>query len=103
MWERIIFNLLAFSLFLIIFVKMIKRNDTNYIYLLAVQALGILIAFVALIAQITLPMFILIFTYIISIFLPIAILLLEKKGILLSELFCGIKVSFAKITDSILK
>ena len=31
MWERIIFNLLAFSLFLIIFVKMIKRNVNKII------------------------------------------------------------------------
>ena len=99
MWERIIFNLLAFSLFLIVFVKMIQKNDTNYIYLLALQALGILIAFVALIAQITLSMFLLICTYILSVFLPIGLLLLEKKGILLSELICEIKVAFAKLTD----
>ena len=30
--EKVIFNLLAFSLFIIIFFKIIRRNDTNYIF-----------------------------------------------------------------------
>ena len=98
MWERIISNLLAFYLFLVIFVRMIKRNDTSYICLLGLQALGILISFIALIFQVTLSTFIVIFTYIISIFLPIVILLIERKGIFLSELICKIKVIIAKGT-----
>lgn len=36
--ERIIFNVIAFALFVIIFLKMIYKNDTNYTYILAVQA-----------------------------------------------------------------
>ena len=43
--EKIIFNLLAFSLFIIIFFKIIRRNDTNYIFLLVLQAFGITISF----------------------------------------------------------
>ena len=99
MWERIIFNLLAFLLFLIIFVRMIRRNDANYIYLLSVQALGILIAFVALVCNVSLPLLILIFTYIVSILLPVCILLLEKKGVVLSELLCGVKVALARLSN----
>lgn len=37
--ERIIFNVVAFALFVIIFLKMIYRNDTNYTYILATQAI----------------------------------------------------------------
>lgn len=37
--ERIIFNVIAFALFVIIFLKMIYKNDTNYTYVLAVQAI----------------------------------------------------------------
>ncbi len=37
--ERIIFNVVAFALFVIIFLKMIYRNDTNYTYILTAQAI----------------------------------------------------------------
>ncbi len=41
--EKIIFNLLAFTLFIIIFFKMIKRNDTTYLDILILQFIGIAI------------------------------------------------------------
>ena len=44
--EKIIFNLIAFSLFIIIFFKIIRKNDTNYIGLLILQAIGITISFI---------------------------------------------------------
>lgn len=84
--ERIIFNVLAFVLFVIIFFKMIHKNDTNYTYILALQALGITIGFIGLIFRINLPIIINIFTYIISILLPLTIIIFEKKGITLSEI-----------------
>jgi len=65
--ERVIFNIIAFALFLIIFFKMIYRNDTNYIYILIVQALGIAIGFIGLVFRVNLPIIIMIFTYIINI------------------------------------
>ena len=37
--EKIIFNVLAFSLFVILFFKMIRRNDVNYVAILCMQAL----------------------------------------------------------------
>lgn len=36
--EKLIFNMLAFSLFIIIFAKLIKRNDTTYVGILAIEA-----------------------------------------------------------------
>ena len=41
MLERIIFNVLALGLFLFLFFRMIQKNDTNYLYILALQAMGI--------------------------------------------------------------
>ena len=35
--ERILFNLVAFTLFIIFFVKMIKKNDTSYIDVLFIE------------------------------------------------------------------
>lgn len=84
--ERIIFNVIAFALFLVLFFKMINKNDTNYIYFLATQALGITIGFIGLIFRVNLPIIIIIFTYLISILLPLIIVIFEKKGIYLSEI-----------------
>lgn len=84
--ERIIFNVIAFALFIIVFFKMIHRNDTNYTYILGIQALGIAIGFIGLVFRVELPILINVITYITSILIPLAILIIEKRGILLSEI-----------------
>ena len=37
--EKIIYNMLAIALVVIIFSKMIKRNDTNYVSILILEAI----------------------------------------------------------------
>ena len=49
--EKLIFNMLAFSLFIIIFAKLIKRNDTNYIIILGIEVVGIAINFIEIIIR----------------------------------------------------
>ena len=44
--EQLFFTILAFGLFVYIFLKMIQRNDTNYIYILVMQAIAIAINFI---------------------------------------------------------
>lgn len=88
MLERILFNVLALGLFLFLFFRMIQKNDTNYLYILALQALGITISFISLIIRIELSLFLLIITYILSIILPIIVILIERKGITLTEVIC---------------
>ena len=46
--EKFIFNILAFSLFIIIFSKLIRKNDTNYVFILVLEAIGIGINFLEL-------------------------------------------------------
>ena len=46
--EKFIFNILAFSLFIIIFSKLIRKNDTNYVVILVIEAIGIAINFLEL-------------------------------------------------------
>ena len=46
MLEKIIFNLFAFTLFILIFIKFIRKNDTTYVYLLITQFVGIAINFI---------------------------------------------------------
>lgn len=37
--EKILFNVIAFFLFIMIFAKLIRKNDTNYISILILQAI----------------------------------------------------------------
>lgn len=98
MIERILFNVIAFGLFLFLFFRMIQKNDTNYIYILALQALGIAISFLGLIIGVELPIVVLILTYVLSIILPIIVILIEKKGITLTEvIFLSIFKFYSKI------
>lgn len=98
MLERIIFNVVALGLFLFLFFRMIQKNDTNYIYILVLQAIGITIAFFSLIIRMQLPILVLIITYILSIIIPIIVILIEKKGITLTEvIFLSIAKWYEKI------
>ena len=48
MLEKIIFNVLALALFTITFLKLIRKNDTSYIYVLALEFVGLAINFIEL-------------------------------------------------------
>ena len=97
MLEKIIFNVLAFALFTITVLKLIRKNDTSYIYILALEFVGILINFIELFFTIQLNWFLRSITYLFSIIIPIVILWIEKKKkIEFPELF---NVTIAKILD----
>lgn len=91
---KIIFNLLAFTLFIIVFFKMIKKNDTAYIDILVLQFIGIGINFIELISDIKLPIIIKIILYILCVIIPGIVLILEKKNLLFPEL---LNIMIAKI------
>ena len=91
--EKIIFNLLAFTLFIIIFFKMIKRNDTTYLDILILQFIGIAINFIEVVTTINLPIIVKIILYILCIVIPGIIVFLEKKNIIFPEL---LNVAIAK-------
>ena len=92
--EKIIFGLLAFSLFVIIFIKMIKKNDTTYLDLLIIEFTGIAIYFIELICKIQVFWAIKLILYVFCVIIPIAIVVVEKKkNILFSEV---LNISIAK-------
>ena len=98
MFERMLFNIVALGLFLFLFFRMIQKNDTNYIYILTLQALGIAISFIALVIGISLSWVFLIITYIFSVILPILVILVERNGITLTEvIFLSISTFYTKI------
>lgn len=92
--EKIIFNVLAFSLFVIIFFKMLKKNDTNYVVILCMQALGIAINFIEIIFTLNIGIFMKVLIYLLSVVIPLIIIYLEYKNINFSEI---VYISFAKI------
>jgi hypothetical protein len=92
--EEILFLLVAFSLFMIIFSKIIRRSDSNYIAILVFQAIGIAICFIEVKIGIHANAFFTILRYLLSIVLPIAIIVLEFKGIVFSEILVVISAKF---------
>ena len=97
--EQLIFNILAFALFVIIFYKMISNNDTSYVGLLIIQAIGILINFMEVLLGIKIHFLFKIIAYVFSIILPILIIILEKQSLRLMEIINLGKAKFFLALD----
>ena len=93
-FEQLVYTVLAFGLFVYIFLKMIQKNDTNYIGILVVQAIGIALNFISVLTKKELGVFFLIIKYIFGIIIPIAVIVIEKRGIPLIQV---LNVAKAKI------
>ena len=83
--EKIIFSIIAFSLFVIMFFKMIRRNDTIYIAVLVAQALGIALNFIEIIFSLNLNIGVKSIIYFASVILPIYIIVTEAKKKIFAE------------------
>ena len=94
MFEKLLFNLIAFSLFIIIFFKIIRKNDTNYIALLIIQAFGIAISFIEIRLGIVESILWRSLRYLFSVILPFLISILEVKGINFSEILSVFAANF---------
>ena len=100
MIEKIFFNLIAFSLFIIIFFKIIKKNDANYCIPLIFQAIGIGISFLEIKLGIDINTSLLVIRYIFSIIFPIFIIIIEQKNIFFSEILSSLLAKFFMITKN---
>ena len=83
--ERMLFNVVAFMLFILVFFKMVRKNDTNIISILIIQAIGIAISFIELMLGNKEWSVFKVLSYIISIFLPIFYVYLDSKKINMIE------------------
>ena len=81
MLEQLIFTTLAVALFGVGFFKMMRENDTSYLALIVIEALGIAIDFVFYISGLKMNIFIKGLIYAMSIVLPIVIYILQKRNI----------------------
>lgn len=94
MIEKVIFNLLAISLFIIIFFIMARKNDTNYISILVLSAIGICINFLELNFNFIENVWTKFFEYLLAVILPIVVILSERYGIKYSEFIAIIKIKY---------
>ena len=78
--EQLLFITIAFGIFIYIFYKLIKTNDTKYVPILALEALGIGIKFIEVCFGKEINIIIGIITYTLSILLPIVIICIEKAN-----------------------
>lgn len=79
MVEKIIFNILAFAIFIIVFSRFIKKNDASYVYILGIEFIGIVINFIELFFDIRLNLFFRVLIYILSVIVPGILLIIENK------------------------
>ncbi len=93
--EQLIFIIIAFALFVYMFYQLIKKNDTKYVPILAIEAVGIGIDFVRLYfadGDIGAVARIIIYTF--SIVIPILVIVLERLNSNMSE---KINIFIAKV------
>ncbi len=99
--EQLIFAMIAFALFIYMFYKMIKENETSYVILLILQAFGILLNFIEIISKVQLNMIFAIIKYALAILLPVVIIVLEKNRIPYVEIIDILKAKiFLKLGDN---
>ena len=99
--EQLIFAIIAFALFIYMFYKMIKENETSYVILLILQAFGILLNFIEIISKVQLNIIFVIMKYALAILLPVVIIVLEKNRIPYVEIVDIIKAKiFLKLGDN---
>lgn len=90
----IIFSIVALAIFVLTFLKLIKENNSNYIFALIPEFIGICIDFICIFNGISPNIFIIILMYILSIFIPIIIIILKKNDINILEFINLIKVYY---------
>ena len=91
---QLIFVVISVVLFGAVFFKMIKKNETGYIPILVIEAIGLIIYGVNIIFNWNLNIILKTIVFIMSIIIPIIILVLEYKNIDIINLFKFTKVRF---------
>ena len=77
--EQLIFTVISFTIFVYMFFRMIRNNDTTYVAILLLEAVGIALNFLEVLFTIKLNTVFIILKYILAIILPIGIIILEKR------------------------
>ena len=84
--EQFIFTFISFVIFVYMFFRMIQHNDTTYVIILVLEAMGIALNFLEVLFGIELNIIFIIIKYILAILLPISIIIIEKRNTMLFEI-----------------
>lgn len=84
--EQLIFTVVSFAIFVYMFFRMIRNNDTTYVVILILEFIGIALNFIEVLFRVKLNLVFAILKYLLSIILPVAIIILEKRNITLFEM-----------------
>lgn len=82
----IIFSIIALAIFIITFIKLIKENNSNYIFTLIPEFIGLLLDFIFILNGISPNIATFILLYILNVFIPIVLMILEKNNINIIEI-----------------
>ncbi len=92
--EQFIFTVVSLAIFVYMFFKMIKNNDTSYIVILILEAIGIALNFLEFALFIELNLFLNLLKYVLSIIIPGIVIILERRGMTLIEMINVTKAKF---------
>ena len=81
--EQLIFTVIAFTIFVYMFFRMIKNNDTSYVIILTLEAIGIALNFIEVLFNVKLNTLFIILKYLFAILIPIVVIIIEKIDITL--------------------
>lgn len=84
--EQLIFIVISFAIFVYMFFRMIRHNDTTYVVVLVLEFIGIAINFAEVLFKVKLNIVFILFKYLLAVMLPIGILVLEKRNLTLFEM-----------------
>ena len=90
----IIFSVISLIIFIYTVVKLIKENNSNYLFALIPEFIGIIINFICIFFKIEPNAILLIIMYILSVLIPILLLILERKNIKLFEILNIVKANY---------
>ncbi len=83
--EQLLFIFVSFAIFVYMFFRMIRRNDTTYVTILVLEAMGIALNFLEVLFDIKLNVLFMILKYVLAVLIPIIVIVLERQKIYLFE------------------
>ncbi len=86
MIQIVFLGIITIALFVYTFIHLVKENNTNYVYILALEFFGLIVEFISLLITKTPNILLLLLILIISIIIPIIYFILEHKKIYIDEL-----------------
>lgn len=90
----IVFSIVALSIFIYTVINLIRKNNSNYLFALIPEFVGLIIDFICIFFKIDPNLFLLLIMYIFGLIIPIILLILEKKEVNIAEIVNIAKVNF---------